>query len=197
MMADEFNFLRPEIKNYKGEADADLIPNPGHLELHDRCKCGVLPSTCFCALFVADRIVGMKELEVHCRRRGRYNSEKLEEHCVRNPHIQESPNTRAEVFPGLPARVSKTCRKSPRTLICSLFDSFSGHLGLFRHFFDTRAGRPGNTLIFETFWGFRAQRASGLLYMAAPIARIATISVRMVVGVFNDNRISRQPSRNA
>ena len=23
MMADEFNFLRPEIKNYKAEADAD------------------------------------------------------------------------------------------------------------------------------------------------------------------------------
>ena len=25
MMADEFNFLRPQIKNYKAEADADLI----------------------------------------------------------------------------------------------------------------------------------------------------------------------------
>ena len=34
MMADEFNFLRPEIKNYKAEADADLIPIPGQLELH-------------------------------------------------------------------------------------------------------------------------------------------------------------------
>ena len=34
MMADEFNFLRPEIKNYKAESDADLIPIPGQLELH-------------------------------------------------------------------------------------------------------------------------------------------------------------------
>ena len=33
MMADEFNFLRPEIKNYKAEADADLFPIPGQLEL--------------------------------------------------------------------------------------------------------------------------------------------------------------------
>ena len=29
MMADEFNLLRPEIKKYKAEADADLIPIPG------------------------------------------------------------------------------------------------------------------------------------------------------------------------
>ena len=34
--------------------DADLIPIPGQLELHGRCRCGVLLSTCFCALFVAD-----------------------------------------------------------------------------------------------------------------------------------------------
>ena len=27
IMADEFKFLRPEIKNYKAEADADLIGN--------------------------------------------------------------------------------------------------------------------------------------------------------------------------
>ena len=32
MMADEFNFLRPEIKNYKAEADADLVRIPGQLE---------------------------------------------------------------------------------------------------------------------------------------------------------------------
>ena len=73
MMADEFKFLRPEIKNYKAEADADLIPIPGQLELHSRCRCGVLLSTCFCALFVADLIVGMEELELNYRRRGRYN----------------------------------------------------------------------------------------------------------------------------
>ena len=72
MMADEFNFSRPEIKNYIAEADADLIPIPGQLELHGRCRC-----TCFfCAPFVADLIVGMEELELHDRRRGRYNFRK-------------------------------------------------------------------------------------------------------------------------
>ena len=76
-MADDFNFLRPKIKNYKAEADADLIPIPGQLELHGRCRCGVLLSACFCALFVADLIVGMKELELHCRHRGRYNFQKI------------------------------------------------------------------------------------------------------------------------
>ena len=52
IMADEFNFLRPEIKNYKAEADADLIPIPRQLGLHGRCRCGVLLSTCFCALYL-------------------------------------------------------------------------------------------------------------------------------------------------
>ena len=61
MMADEFNSLRPEIKNYKPEADADLIPIPVQLELHGRCRCGVLLSTCFCALVVADPIVGIED----------------------------------------------------------------------------------------------------------------------------------------
>ena len=61
---DHGNFLRPEIKNYKAEADADLIPSPGQLELLGRCRCGVLLSACFlCSLFVADLIVGMEELE--------------------------------------------------------------------------------------------------------------------------------------
>ena len=77
MMADEFNLLRPEIKNYKAEADADLIPIPGQLELHGRCRCGVLLSACFCALFVAELIVGMEELELHYRRRGRSNFRKI------------------------------------------------------------------------------------------------------------------------
>ena len=53
MMADEFNSLRPETENYKAEADADLIPIPGQLELHGRCGYGVLLSPCFGALFVA------------------------------------------------------------------------------------------------------------------------------------------------
>ena len=77
MMADEFKFLRPEIKNYKAEADADLIPIQGQFELHGRYRCGVLRSTCFCAPFVADLILGMEEVELHCRRRGRYNFRKL------------------------------------------------------------------------------------------------------------------------
>ena len=77
MMADEFNFLRPEVKNYKAEADTDLIRTSGQLELHGRCRCGVLLSACFCALLVADLTVGMEELELHCRRRGRYNFRKI------------------------------------------------------------------------------------------------------------------------
>ena len=77
MMADEFNSLRPEIKNYKAETDADLIPIPGQLELHGRCRYGVLLSPCFGALFVADLIVGMEESELHYRCRGRYNFRKI------------------------------------------------------------------------------------------------------------------------
>ena len=77
MMADEFNFLRPEIENYKVEADADLIPIPGQLEVYGRCRCGVLLSACFCALFAADLIVGTEELELHYRRRGRPNLRKI------------------------------------------------------------------------------------------------------------------------
>ena len=77
MMADECNFLGPEIENDKAEADADLIPIPGQLELHGRCRCGVLLSACFCALLIADRIVGIEELELHCRCRGRCNFQKI------------------------------------------------------------------------------------------------------------------------
>ena len=36
-MADELNFLRPEIKNYKAEADGDLLPISGQLEVLGRC----------------------------------------------------------------------------------------------------------------------------------------------------------------
>ena len=73
MMADEFNFLWSEIQTYIAEADADLIPLPGQLELHGRCRCGVLLAPCFGALFVADLILGMEELELHYRCRGRFN----------------------------------------------------------------------------------------------------------------------------
>ena len=76
-MADDFNSLRPEIKNYKAEADADLIPIPGQLELHGICRYGVRQSPCFGALFVADLIAGMEEIELHCRRRGTYNLRKV------------------------------------------------------------------------------------------------------------------------
>ena len=81
MMADEFNFLRPEIKNYKAEADADLIikfnsyPKPIRITWQMQMWC--LLSTCFCAPFVADLIVGMEELELHYRRRCRSNLRKI------------------------------------------------------------------------------------------------------------------------
>ena len=69
--------MRPEIKNYKAEADAGLIPIPGQLELHGRCRYGVLLPPCFGALFVADLIAGMEELELHDGRRGRYDFRKI------------------------------------------------------------------------------------------------------------------------
>ena len=65
MMADEFYFLWSQIQNYIAEADADLIPVPGQLELHGRCSCGVLLSPCFGALYVADLILRMEEVELH------------------------------------------------------------------------------------------------------------------------------------
>ena len=63
MMAVELNFLWSKIQNCIAEADADLISVQGQLELHVRCRCGVLLSPCFGALFVADLILGMEELE--------------------------------------------------------------------------------------------------------------------------------------
>ena len=52
MMADEFNFSG-RIQNYIAEAAADLIPIPGQLELHGRCRYGVLLSPCFGALYLS------------------------------------------------------------------------------------------------------------------------------------------------
>ena len=43
------------------------------LELHGRCRCCVLLPPCFGALFVADLSVGMEDLELHYRCRGRFN----------------------------------------------------------------------------------------------------------------------------
>ena len=45
-----FLILWSEIQNDIAEADADFIPVPGQLELHGRCRYGVLLSPCFCAL---------------------------------------------------------------------------------------------------------------------------------------------------
>ena len=67
MMADEFNFLWSQIQYCIAEADADFIPAPGQLELHGRCRRGVLLSPCFGALLVAALNVGMEELEKYCR----------------------------------------------------------------------------------------------------------------------------------
>ena len=61
MMADEFHFLWSKIEKYIAEADADLTPVQGQLELHGKCRCGVLLSPCFGALFVADLILGVEE----------------------------------------------------------------------------------------------------------------------------------------
>ena len=77
LMADEFNFLWSQTQNYLAEANADLIPVIGKLELHGRCRCGVLLSPCFGALVVADLTVGVKELGLHYRCRGRFNFRKF------------------------------------------------------------------------------------------------------------------------
>ena len=55
MMIDELNFLWSEIQNHiaEADADADLIPDPGQLELHGRCRCGVLLSPCFGAVYLS------------------------------------------------------------------------------------------------------------------------------------------------
>ena len=77
MMADKFNFLRSKIQNYIAVADADLIPVQGQLELHGRCRCGVLLSPCFGVLYVADLILGMDALDLHYRCRGGSNLRKI------------------------------------------------------------------------------------------------------------------------
>ena len=53
MMADESNFLCSEIQNHIAEADADSILVPGKLELHGRCRYGVLLSPCCAALYLS------------------------------------------------------------------------------------------------------------------------------------------------
>ena len=60
----------------------------------------------------------------------------------------------------MPARsVKKVSKKSPNTDFVVFFDSFSGHLGLFRHF-DT-PGREAREVLFETFFGDFGARGCG------------------------------------
>ena len=77
----------------------------------------------------------------------------------RNPQKVSKRRSRPS-RPGVSKKVSK---KSLKTDFVVFLTHFSGLLGLFRHFFEH---------LFETFWGFRVQSASGLLYMAAPIATL-------------------------
>ena len=70
---------------------------------------------------------------------------------------------------GLARSVSKVSKKFPNTDFVVFLTLFRVKKGLFRHFFDA-PGQEAWEDLFETFWGIRAQRASGLLYMAAPIA---------------------------
>ena len=78
MMADEFNFSGREFRITLQRQISDLISVPDQIEVHGRCRCGVLLSPCFGALLVVDPIaialiVGMQELELHYRCRGRFN----------------------------------------------------------------------------------------------------------------------------
>ena len=79
MTADEFDFLGSRIQNYITEAAADLIPVPGQVELHAKVDADMV-SCCLHAFVlsrsVADLIVGMEALELHCRCRGRSNVRK-------------------------------------------------------------------------------------------------------------------------
>ena len=64
LMADEFNFLWSEIENCIAEADADLIPVPGQLELVIYMVDADMVSCCLHALespVVADLLVELEE----------------------------------------------------------------------------------------------------------------------------------------
>ena len=148
MMADKFNYLRPEIKNDKAEADVDLIPIPGQLEritwqMQMWCLAVYM---LLCSLLVADLIVGMEELELHYRCRGRSNfaNPPTSYRSLSGPPGPKSPKSLKKSLPGPPAlgsqKVWKKSRKSPEQTFSRLF-------GLFRDFFQTfgdpRAGGPG------------------------------------------------------
>ena len=86
---------------------------------------------------------------------------------VSTPPTPEIPKKSQKGVPGPPGpECQKSVEKVPAHPFWSLFDSFSSHLGLFRHFFDT-PGREARERLFETFWGFRGSGVWRLLYMAA------------------------------
>ena len=85
----------------------------------------------------------------------------------------KSPKSLKKDFPGLPAQsVKKVSKKSPNTDFVVFLTLFWVIWDFFDTFFDT-PGQEAREPPFETFWGFWAQTASGLLYMAAPIATIS------------------------
>ena len=129
-MADEFNFLWSQIQNYIAEADADLSAVPGQIKLHGRCRCGVLLSPCFGAVFVADLLVGMEESELHSRCRGRFtfrkirietiavrmvhNSELLHRSVLRHPmYYGQKPSLSGEM-PVKPRKTKSLCDSKPK-----------------------------------------------------------------------------------
>ena len=86
---------------------------------------------------------------------------------VSTPPTPEIPKKSQKGVPGPPGpECQESVEKVPAHPFWSLFDSFSSHLGLFRHFFDT-PGREARERLFETFWGFRGSGVWRLLYMAA------------------------------
>ena len=98
---------------------------------------------------------------------------------VSTPPTPEIPKKSQKGVPGPPGpECQKSVEKVPAHPFWSLFDSFSSHLGLFRHFFDT-PGREARERLFETFWGFRGSGVWRLVYMAAGHA---TLKVMLLSG---------------
>ena len=93
---------------------------------------------------------------------------------VSTPPSPEIPKV-GQIVQASPPGVSKSVVKIPEHCFRHLFDSLSGLLGPSRRFFDT-PGRQAREDFLRVFWGFRAQRASGLQYMAFPIATLGIAS---------------------
>ena len=74
MMADEFNFLGQKLRITKQrQMQINSYPRPIRITWRMQMWC-LAVYMLLCSLFVADLIVGMEELELHCRRRGRYKN---------------------------------------------------------------------------------------------------------------------------